>query len=51
MVTREPNVPNKKMFIKKKAFQATWDESDDNDHEDDDSQDPPKCASWLLKMR
>ncbi|KAL2486031.1 CCHC-type domain-containing protein [Abeliophyllum distichum] len=31
--TRGPNVPNKKKFTKKKALQATWNDSDEDDLE------------------
>ncbi|KAL2505916.1 Zf-CCHC domain-containing protein/UBN2 domain-containing protein [Abeliophyllum distichum] len=43
---------NKKKFIKKKALQATWDNSDEDDlKEMKFKKKLPTCASWLLKMR
>ncbi|KAL2506085.1 Uncharacterized protein Adt_21706 [Abeliophyllum distichum] len=35
---KKTEYPNKKRFIKKKALQATWDNSDENDLEEDEVQ-------------
>ncbi|KAL2512944.1 CCHC-type domain-containing protein [Abeliophyllum distichum] len=44
--------PNKKKFIKKKALQNTWDDSDEDDLEEYEFKKKfPTCDSWLLRMR